>query len=66
MPMLPNEQLHDELKRLGTENFHLKNQLRNKNKHIKNLKHALKRFKDSQKKDKQHFKNGKRGTMKNG
>lgn len=50
-------------RRLAEENKHLKQQLSNKNRKIKELTRVINKKK---KKDKQHFKNGKRGTMKNG
>ena len=68
--MLPNEELYNEFKRLQSENYHLKNQLANKNKELKKDKSTIramvKKIKFLEPKKKQHFKNGKRGTFKNG
>jgi len=64
--MLPNEELYNEFKRLQSENYHLKNQLANKNKELKKDKSTIramvKKIKFLEPKKKQHFKNGKRGT----
>lgn len=51
--------------RLADENKHLKRQLTNCNRKIKELKHIINKI-NKKKKKKQHFKNGKRGTFKNG
>lgn len=68
--MLPNEELHAEMQRLKAENFHLRNQLRNKNdqikRHVKDKRVMAKRLAEHEKNRKPHFKNGKRGTFKNG
>jgi regulator of replication initiation timing len=67
--LLPNEELYNEFKRLQAENFHLKNQLSNKNKQIrgrdKQIQQMAKQLKEF-KGQKQHYKNGKRGTNFNG
>jgi len=52
-----------QLKRLMDENRHLKGQLSNLNKKIKQLRFILNK---KNKRDKQYYKNGKRGTFKNG
>lgn len=49
--------------KIAEENKHLKQQLSNKNKKIKELKRVINKKNN---KEKQHFKNGKRGSMKNG
>lgn len=66
---LSNEAINEELNRLRGENFHLRRQLSKKNnlinakdKYIRKLERELKELKPK----KQHYKNGKRGTMKNG
>lgn len=66
---LPNEELYSEFQRLKAENYHLKGQLKRKNneakgrdKYIRKLEKQLKQLKP----DKQHYRNGKRGTVKNG
>lgn len=51
-----NEIREDVVKTLRRENFHLKNQLHNKNKQVKNLKRTIKKMKE-QAPAKQHFKN---------
>lgn len=60
--------LYEEMQRLRSENYHLKKQLKNKNNELKGNRHTIrvlvKKVKESDKK--QHYKNGKRGTMKNG
>ena len=60
-----NNELYYEMKRLQDENFHLKRQLKNKNrevkakvKSIKRLKRKLEEFEGG----KQHFRNNKRGS----
>jgi hypothetical protein len=57
------EHYEDINKRLVEENKHLKQQLSNKNRKIRELTRVINKKK---KKEKQHFKNGKRGTQKNG
>jgi hypothetical protein len=57
------EHYEDINRRLAEENKHLKQQLSNKNRKIKELTRVINKKK---KKEKQHFRNGKRGTMKNG
>lgn len=64
---LPNEELWNAFERLKAENYHLKRQLKNKNninngkdKYIKKLERQLKEFK----RNKQHYKNGKRDNYK--
>jgi len=68
--MLPNEELYNEFKRLQSENYYLKNQLANKTRELKKnsitIKALIKKIKYLGPKKKQHFKNGKRGTFKNG
>lgn len=69
METLPNEELWNEFKRLQAENYSLKNQLVNKNKTIKKkdrLISQLSKKVEEANKNKQHYKNGKRGTFKNG
>lgn len=61
------QDVFDYLKILEQENFHLKNQLKRKNKQIKNLKNGIRSWKKkadqlAPKNSKQHYKNGKRGT----
>jgi predicted nuclease with TOPRIM domain len=63
---LPNEELHDELKRLRSENYHLKNQLKRKNNEIRGKVKSIRKLKGELKKhspEKQHYKNGRRGTI---
>lgn len=66
---LSNEEINEELNRLKGENFHLRRQLSKKNnlingkdKYIRKLERELKELQPK----KQHYKNGKRGTNKNG
>jgi hypothetical protein len=67
--LLSNEEISEELNRLRGENFHLRRQLSKKNnlinakdKYIRKLERELKEYRPK----KQHYKNGKRGTNKNG
>ena len=68
--MLPNEELYNEFKRLQSENYYLKNQLANKTRELKKnsitIKALIKKIKYLGPKKRQYFKNGKRGTFKNG
>jgi len=68
--MLPNEELYNEFKRLQSENYYLKNQIANKTRELKKnnitIRALIKKIKYLEPKKKQHFKNGKRGTFKNG
>lgn len=57
------EHYEEKMEKLYLENEHLRNQLSHKNKEIKKLRRIINK---RNKQDKQHFKNGKRGTMKNG
>jgi len=52
-----------QIKHLMDENHHLKGQLSNLSKKLKQLRIVLSK---KNKQDKQHYKNGKRGTFKNG
>jgi len=52
--------------RLVKENYELKNQLKNKNKKINELKRVINKLNKKKKQNKPHFKNGKRGSYKNG
>lgn len=52
--------------RLVKENYDLKRQIKNKNKKINELKRVINKLNKKKKKDKPHFKNGKRGSYKNG
>ena len=66
---LSNDELYNAFKKLQDENYHLKRQLINKNKTISEkdrfIKKLLKEAKEW-KPEKHHYKNGKRGTNKNG
>jgi len=68
--MLPNEELYNEFKRLQSENYYLKNQIANKTRELKKnsitIKALIKKIKYLGPKKRQYFKNGKRGTFKNG
>lgn len=58
--------LHEHYAKVEAENFHLKKQLNNKNKEIKRLKHIIRVWKsraEESKQKRQHYKNGKRGSM---
>jgi hypothetical protein len=66
---LNNEELWEAFEKLKAENYHLKRQLVNKNKIIngkdKQIRDMAKKLKEW-KPDRQHYKNGKRGTKFNG
>ena len=68
--MLPNEELYNEFKRLQSENYYLKNQIANKTRELKKnnitIRALIKKIKYLGPKKRQYFKNGKRGTFKNG
>lgn len=66
---LSNEELYDAFKKLQAENYHLKRQLVHKNKTIKEKDRFIKKLlKDAKewKPEKQHYKNGRRGSKFNG
>lgn len=62
------QKAYEHYKKVEAENYHLKRQLQNKNKDVKMLKHRIRVLENAEKKRnrKPNFRNGKRGTIKNG
>jgi predicted RNase H-like nuclease (RuvC/YqgF family) len=58
---------YEHYKKVEAENYHLKRQLQNKNKDIKQLKHEVRVWRGkAERQSKKHYRNGKRGTKFNG